>query len=267
MKKQSFLIIAALLFISILLAACQPKGETVTFEGDYVLVSVGRKPYTEGLGLENAGVQMGERGMIAVNDHLETNVPGIYAIGDVVRGAMLDELGHDYVRTARAKGLSRGKVIWKHCLRNAFLPVLTYLGPAAAWQVLSGDPERFRMGAMLKQLTDAVQNLDAGTGDTRELHKQSRGLRGSVGVSLLERQLSGAELAGLIQRLIDNTISNKIAKQVFDAMWNGEGNADDIIEARGLKQVSDAGALEKLVDEVIAEGGRRRRSHRHVYSG
>ncbi|MFT2009127.1 dihydrolipoyl dehydrogenase [Pontibacter sp. 13R65] len=66
-----------------------PKGETVTFEGDYVLVSVGRKPYTEGLGLENAGVQMGDRGMIAVNDHLETNVPGIYAIGDVVRGAML----------------------------------------------------------------------------------------------------------------------------------------------------------------------------------
>lgn len=66
-----------------------PKGEVVTFEGDYVLVSVGRKPYTEGLGLENAGVQMGERGMIAVNDHLETNAPGIYAIGDVVRGAML----------------------------------------------------------------------------------------------------------------------------------------------------------------------------------
>ncbi|MBC5994832.1 dihydrolipoyl dehydrogenase [Pontibacter cellulosilyticus] len=69
--------------------AQNPKGEEVTFEGDYVLVSVGRKPYTEGLGLENAGVQMGERGMIAVNDHLETNVPGIYAIGDVVRGAML----------------------------------------------------------------------------------------------------------------------------------------------------------------------------------
>ncbi len=65
------------------------KGETINFEGDYVLVSVGRKPYTEGLGLENAGVQMGERGMIAVNDHLETNVPGIFAIGDVVRGAML----------------------------------------------------------------------------------------------------------------------------------------------------------------------------------
>lgn len=66
-----------------------PKGETTTFEGDYCLVSVGRKPYTEGLGLENAGVQLGERGMIAVDDHLQTNMPGIYAIGDVVRGAML----------------------------------------------------------------------------------------------------------------------------------------------------------------------------------
>jgi len=65
------------------------KGEEITFDGDYCLVSIGRKPYTEGLGLENAGVQMGERGMIAVNDHLETNVPGIFAIGDVVRGAML----------------------------------------------------------------------------------------------------------------------------------------------------------------------------------
>ncbi|MDQ3292676.1 MAG: dihydrolipoyl dehydrogenase, partial [Bacteroidota bacterium] len=69
--------------------AQNPKGETITFEGDYCLVSIGRKPYTEGLGLENAGVQMGERGMIAVDDHLRTNVPGIYAIGDVIRGAML----------------------------------------------------------------------------------------------------------------------------------------------------------------------------------
>ena len=63
--------------------ALNKKGEEVVFEGDYCLVAVGRKPFTEGLGLENAGVKMGERGMIEVNDHLETNVPGIYAIGDV----------------------------------------------------------------------------------------------------------------------------------------------------------------------------------------
>jgi dihydrolipoamide dehydrogenase len=65
------------------------KGETVTLEGDYTLVSVGRRPFTDGLNTGKAGVKVTERGMIEVNDHLQTNVSNIYAIGDVVRGAML----------------------------------------------------------------------------------------------------------------------------------------------------------------------------------
>lgn len=65
------------------------KGEEVVFKGDYCLVSVGRKPYTDKLGLENAGVKVDERGRIETDAHLQTNVPGIYAIGDVVKGAML----------------------------------------------------------------------------------------------------------------------------------------------------------------------------------
>ena len=65
------------------------NGETVEVKGDYCLVAVGRGPYTEGLGLENIGITLDERKRIAVNDHLETSVPGIFAIGDVVRGAML----------------------------------------------------------------------------------------------------------------------------------------------------------------------------------
>lgn len=65
------------------------KGEEVVFKGDYCLVSVGRKPYTDKLGLENAGVKVDERGRIETDSHLQTNVPGIYAIGDVVKGAML----------------------------------------------------------------------------------------------------------------------------------------------------------------------------------
>lgn len=64
------------------------KGEIV-LEGDYCLVSVGRRPYTEGLGLENAGVKLDDRGRVEVNEHLQTNVPNIFAIGDVVKGAML----------------------------------------------------------------------------------------------------------------------------------------------------------------------------------
>ncbi len=61
----------------------------VIFKGDYCLVSVGRKPYTEGLNAEAAGVALDEQGRVVVNEHLQTNVPHIYAVGDVVRGAML----------------------------------------------------------------------------------------------------------------------------------------------------------------------------------
>ena len=56
----------------------------------------------------------------------------------------------------------------------------------------------------------------------------------------------------LIRRIKDNTLSTKMAKVVFEAMWNGEGDADAIITARGLRQVTDTGVIEKLVDEVIA---------------
>ena len=65
------------------------KGEIITLEGDYSLVSVGRSPYTDGLNADKAGVKLTERGQVEVNNHLQTNVPNIYAIGDVVRGAML----------------------------------------------------------------------------------------------------------------------------------------------------------------------------------
>lgn len=65
------------------------NGESVSFDGDYCLVAVGRKAYTDGLGLENIGIQTDKRGKIPVNKNLETSIPGIYAIGDVIDGAML----------------------------------------------------------------------------------------------------------------------------------------------------------------------------------
>ena len=63
--------------------------------------------------------------------------------------------------------------------------------------------------------------------------------------------VSAPDLGGLIRRILDNSISGKIAKQVFEAMWQGEGSADQIIEARGLQQMSDSGELAGLVDQVI----------------
>lgn len=65
------------------------KGEIISLEGDYALVSVGRRPFTDGLQAEKAGVKITDRGQIEVNDHLQTSVSNIYAIGDVIRGAML----------------------------------------------------------------------------------------------------------------------------------------------------------------------------------
>ncbi len=96
MKKQG-----VKFFVSHKVSAVSKKGKVVTvtatdkndkevkFEGDYCLVSVGRRPFTDGLKAENAGVKITERGIIDVNDHLQTNIENIYAIGDVVRGAML----------------------------------------------------------------------------------------------------------------------------------------------------------------------------------
>jgi dihydrolipoamide dehydrogenase len=71
------------------IVADNEKGEEVNFTGDYCLLSVGRKAYTFGLNLEAAGVKMDDRGRVETDAHLETNVKGIYAIGDVVKGAML----------------------------------------------------------------------------------------------------------------------------------------------------------------------------------
>src|SRR5436190_900781 len=74
---------------AVVVKAENAKGEIITLEGDYSLVSVGRRPYTDGLNADKAGVKITERGQVEVNDHLQTSAANIYAIGDVVRGAML----------------------------------------------------------------------------------------------------------------------------------------------------------------------------------
>ena len=72
-------------------------------------------------------------------------------------------------------------------------------------------------------------------------------------ISINDSRVSAEGLAGLVKRIADGTISNKLAKQVFDALWEHGGEVDDIIEKQGLKQVTDAGEIGRLVDEVIAE--------------
>ncbi|HLV39939.1 dihydrolipoyl dehydrogenase [Xanthomarina sp.] len=73
----------------IIVKADNKKGEEVEFKGDYCLVSVGRRPYTDGLNADAAGVKLNEKGQVEVNEHLQTSAKNIYAIGDVIKGAML----------------------------------------------------------------------------------------------------------------------------------------------------------------------------------
>jgi aspartyl-tRNA(Asn)/glutamyl-tRNA(Gln) amidotransferase subunit B len=74
-----------------------------------------------------------------------------------------------------------------------------------------------------------------------------------AGKDIADSPVSAGALAGLVQRIADNTISGKIAKEVFEAMFAGEGAADAIIEKKGLRQITDTGAIEKAIDEVLAK--------------
>lgn len=78
------------------------------------------------------------------------------------------------------------------------------------------------------------------------------GALNKAGLDLAGSPVSAALLGGLLKRIADKTITGKIAKQVFEAMWNGEGDADSVIDARGLKPITDSAAIEAIVDEVIA---------------
>jgi aspartyl-tRNA(Asn)/glutamyl-tRNA(Gln) amidotransferase subunit B len=101
------------------------------------------------------------------------------------------------------------------------------------------------------------QALKQGEGQAGQLANWILGdLAGALNRSDTEIQQSPVNpvmLAGLLRRVADSTISGKIAKQVFEAMWQGEGSADEIIDARGLKQITDSGAIESLIDQVISE--------------
>ena len=73
------------------------------------------------------------------------------------------------------------------------------------------------------------------------------------GLGIEDSRISAADLAGLVDRVSDDTISGKMAKDVFEAMWAGDGTADAIIESRGLRQITDSSAIEAIVDKVIAD--------------
>jgi dihydrolipoamide dehydrogenase len=131
----------------VIVSAKNKKGEEVQFTGEYCLVAVGRKPYTAALGLENIGLQPDERGRVPVNDHLETPVKGVYAIGDVVRGAML-------AHKAEEEGTFAAEVIagQKPHMNYRAIPNVLYTWPEAAGvgyteQELKEEGKAYKVGS------------------------------------------------------------------------------------------------------------------------
>ncbi len=79
------------------------------------------------------------------------------------------------------------------------------------------------------------------------------GALNKASLDIVDSKVSADALAGLLDRIADGTITGKIGKEVFEAMWLGEGTADAIIDSRGLKQISDSGEIETIVAQVIAD--------------
>jgi len=103
-------------------------GASETVEADVVLVCIGRRPYVEGLGLDKAGVKLTPRGRIEVDGHLQTSVPGIYAIGDVIDGPMLaHKASEDGIAVVETLAGQKGHVNWD------LVPSVIYTQPEVAW--------------------------------------------------------------------------------------------------------------------------------------
>jgi len=107
-----------------------------------------------------------------------------------------------------------------------------------------------------KDMADYFETVNGACDDAKLsanwVNSELSGYLNKENMDITDSPVNADMLGGLLARIKDNTISGKIAKEVFAAMWNGEGSADDIIDKKGLKQITDSGAIEAMVDEVLA---------------
>lgn len=171
------------------------KGEEVTFTGDYCLVSVGRKAYTEGLGLENIGLKTDERGRVETDAHLETAIKGIYAIGDVVKGAML-------AHKAEEEGVFVAETIagQKPHINYNLIPGVVY-----TWPEVAG------VGATEEELKKAGTKYKMGSFPMRALGRA----RASMDIDGLVKVLADAETDEILgMHMIGPRVADLIAEAV-----------------------------------------------------
>ena len=204
----------------------------------------------------------------AINFEVERQIELLESGGRVVQETRLYDPDRDETRSMRSKEEAND---YRYFPDPDLLPV--ELDDAFVAAAISGMPElpdvrrlRFSEEYALSQsdaaqltasreLADYYEATVSEAGDARLAANWVTGdLAGSLnrdGIDIGQSPITAPMLAGLLRRISDNTISGKIAKQVFDAMWSDSGSADEIIESQGLKQITDAGAIEGIVDEVV----------------
>jgi aspartyl-tRNA(Asn)/glutamyl-tRNA(Gln) amidotransferase subunit B len=204
----------------------------------------------------------------AINIEVERQIDLIEGGGKVVQETRLYDADKDETRSMRSKEEAND---YRYFPDPDLLPVELDAGlieavKAAMPELPDAKRARFARDYGLSGYDAAVLTASKGLADYFELVAKGAGdaklaanwvmgeLSGALnkaGLALEQSPVSAEQLGGMLLRIVDNTISGKIAKQVFEAMWAGEGSADRIIEARGLKQITDSGAIEAVVDAVL----------------
>jgi aspartyl-tRNA(Asn)/glutamyl-tRNA(Gln) amidotransferase subunit B len=205
----------------------------------------------------------------AINIEVERQIDLIEAGGEVVQETRLYDADKDETRSMRSKEEAND---YRYFPDPDLLPVeleadLIESIRATMPELPEAKRKRFSEAYGLseydavvltsgKDLADYFEQAAKVAGDAKLTANWVMGeLSGSLnkaGLGLAESPVSAEALGQMLLRIVDNTISGKIAKQVFEAMLAGEGGADQIIEAKGLKQITDTGAIERVVDEVLA---------------
>ncbi|MDH4110437.1 MAG: Asp-tRNA(Asn)/Glu-tRNA(Gln) amidotransferase subunit GatB [Gammaproteobacteria bacterium] len=206
----------------------------------------------------------------AINYEIERQIELIEDGGAVVQETRLYDADRDETRSMRSKEEAND---YRYFPDPDLLPV--EIDAAYVESLRAGLPElpdakcaRFVTGYGIKQADAEILTLSRALADYYEAVVGATEAEPQLAANWVIGDLSAAlnrdalditgsrvsarELAGLLDRIADQTISGKIAKDVFDAMWAGEGDADAVIEARGLRQITDSSAIDAIVDRVIA---------------
>ena len=206
----------------------------------------------------------------AINYEVERQVDLIESGGSVVQETRLYDSGRDETRSMRTKEEAND---YRYFPDPDLLPLTIEESEIAAaranlpelpWTKRARFTSEFGLsdydaGVLTgsRAMADYFERVAAAAGDAKLSANWVMGdLSGALnkdGLDIEHSRVDADALAGLLSRIGDGTISGKIAKEVFEAMWAGEGSADEIVEAKGLRQITDSGAIEAVIDQVIAD--------------